>query len=471
MSTSALIENKLSEDILQKVINFVKQSNYDAYLVGGYVRDIFLYRNSKDIDIVLAKDGLLFAQELAAYLKIKNIAIFKKYGTAQIKTSTHIIEIVNARKESYMPSSRNPLIAPGTLEDDQLRRDFTINALAISLKTPHALVDPFNGLDDLDNQLLKTPQDADITFNDDPLRILRGVRFASQLGFRIEPNTLSAMQRNASRLSIISQERITEELNKIILSPVPSIGFYLLDEIGVLKQILPEIDLLKGTETINGLSHKDNFIHTLEVLDNVALLSNSLWLRYAALLHDIAKPMTKRFEVGVGYTFHGHEFKGLKIVAEMFNRLKLPLNEKLRYVQQLVLLHLRPIALTKENITDSAIRRLIVDAGDSLEDLLLLCQSDITSKNEVKKEKYLKNLVKVKEKIGQVNANDELRNWQPCLSGSHILELVKIEKPQHIGVLKSKIREAILDGKIKDDLPEAINLLKQYALDLGLQLH
>ncbi len=470
MSIQNLIDTKLQNPVLQDIINFTANTNYNAFLIGGFVRDIFLYRNSKDIDIVVEKDGLQFAKELADFLKVKKVSIFKTYGTAQIIYKGVEIEIVNARKESYTLESRNPQVQQGTLLDDQNRRDFTINALAIDLKKPFALIDPFDGLADLDNLCIKTPLDPNITFSDDPLRMLRAIRFASQLGFKINDETFDAIIANKDRVKILSKERITEELNKIMASPVPSIGFYLMDDAGILEIIFPEFCELKGTEKINGLSHKDNFIHTLEVLDNMAKISNNIWLRYAALLHDIAKPMTKRFEPGIGFTFHGHEFKGVKMVKDIFTNLKLPLNDKLKYVQKLVLLHLRPIALTKEIVTDSAIRRLIVDAEEDIEDLLMLCQCDITSKDEAKKEKYLKNLKQVKKKIEEVTERDKLRNWQPCVSGDDIIKLIQIAHPKEIGLLKNSIRDAILDGDIKDIREEALEYLFAKAKEMGLTL-
>jgi len=470
LSTQAIIDAKLKPEIFQKIIQFVESSNFNAFLIGGWVRDIFLYRNSEDIDIVVEENGIEFAKALAKFLNVKSIAVFKTYGTAQIIYKGLEIEIVGARKESYRKDSRNPTVSQGSLTDDQNRRDFTINSLAISLRAPHNLIDPFDGLADLDAQIIKTPLDPDITFSDDPLRMLRAIRFASQLGFKIEDETFNSIIKNAERVKILTQERITVEFNKIMESPVPSLGIYLLDQAGILPLIFPELIELKGTETIKGLSHKDNFHHTLEVLDNMAFTSNNLWLRYAALLHDIAKPATKRFEPGTGFTFHGHEFKGSLMVKEIFKRLKLPQNEKMRYVQKLVLLHLRPIALTKEIVTDSAIRRLVVDSGEDINDLLDLCKCDITSKNEKKKEKYLNNLVQVRQKIADVTERDKLRNWQPAITGNHILQTFDLKNPRDIGILKNLIREAVLDGNVADTIEAGLVFLKQKAQEMGLNL-
>jgi len=466
----ALLDKAFEQPVVEEIRSFVIQHNFKAFLIGGYVRDLFLYRTSKDIDLVLEKDGIQFANELAQYLGVKKVSIFKSYGTAHFIYKGVEIEIVNARKESYTEESRNPQVKQGTLKDDQNRRDFTINALAISIEAKPRLIDPFSGLDHLDTQVLKTPLDPDITFSDDPLRMMRAIRFATQLGFKIDDTTFEAIKKNAGRLSIISQERITTEFNKIMASPVPSIGFYLLDQAGLLAQFFPEFVQLKGTERINGLSHKDNFHHTLEVLDNVARLSDKIWLRYAAVFHDIAKPATKRFEPKIGFTFHGHEDKGSRMVKPIFRRLKLSLGESMRYVSKLVLLHLRPIALTKEIVTDSAMRRLIVDAGEDIEDLLLLCKCDITSKNEKKKEKYLKNLETVKEKIQQVIEADEIRNWQPLVTGNHLMQWIVFDHPRQIGEIKSALKEAILEGVLSNDFEQSKNYVLSLAQSKGLAL-
>lgn len=466
----ALLNKAFTLPVIAKISDFVNQHNYKAFLIGGFVRDLFLYRDSKDIDIVVEENGIEFANQLAKYLGVKKVTVFKSYGTAQLVYNGIEIEIVNARKESYTKESRNPKVEQGTLQDDQNRRDFTINALAIQLGEPPKLIDPFQGLEDLDRQTIRTPLDPDITFIDDPLRMMRAIRFASQLGFVIEAKTFDAIKKNASRLEIISQERITTEFNKIMASPVPSIGFYLLEDSGLLQQFFPEFLELKGTEKINGLSHKDNFHHTLEVLDNVARHSDNLWLRYAAVFHDIAKPATKRFEPKIGFTFHGHEDKGSRMVKPIFRRLKLPLGDNMKYVAKLVLLHLRPIALTKEIVTDSAIRRLIVDAEKDIDDLLLLCKCDITSKNEQKKFKYLRNLEKVREKTNKVIAADEIRNWQPLVTGNHLMQWINFEHPRQIGELKSALREAILEGELSNDFEVSKGFILELAIEKGLTL-
>jgi poly(A) polymerase len=442
-----------------------------VYVIGGYVRDCFLDRAGKDFDIVVAGDGIAYAHELARALGItKGINIYKTYGTAQIPYGDVEIEIVGARKESYKQESRNPEVSTGTLEDDQNRRDFTINALALSLNENDFgnLIDPFDGMGDLEHKIIRTPRDPDITFSDDPLRMLRAIRFASQLQFVIAPGTFEGIKRNAERINIITKERVADELNKIILSDEPSMGFKLLDETGLLPLIFPEFCELKGVEVIQGKGHKDNFYHTLEVLDNISLYTRDLWLRWAAVLHDIAKPATKKFEPGEGWTFHGHEFKGAKMVKKIFTRMKLPLNEKMRYVEKLVLLHLRPIALTKENITDSAIRRLIFDAGDDLDDLMILVRADITSKNENKKKRYLENYTIVEEKIKEVEEKDHIRNWQPPVTGELIMETFQLKPGREVGLIKMAIREAILDGVIPNNYDAAFNLMLEEGEKLGL---
>lgn len=445
-----IISKAFEIPLVEKIRKFSSSFPAKSFLIGGYVRDLFLYRPSKDIDIVVEYDGLEYAEKLAKFLGAKKVNVFKTYGTAQFVVGDTEIEIVNARKESYSLDSRKPSVTQGTLKDDQNRRDFTINAMAISLSESPKLIDPFNGLGHLDSQTIKTPLDPKVTFKDDPLRMMRAIRFATQLGFTIADETFEAIQSNAERLDIISQERTTAEFNKIMGSSVPSIGFYLLDDAKLLEKFFPEFIKLKGTERINGLSHKDNFHHTLEVLDNVARLSNDLWLRYAAVFHDIAKPATKRFEPRVGFTFHGHEDKGSRMVKPIFRRLKLPLNDKMKMVEKLVLLHLRPIALTKSNVTDSAVRRLMSDAGEVLDALFILCQSDITSKNEKKKEKYLKNLEEVKRKVADVRERDEIRNWQPVIGGNELKEWFVFDHPRQIGELKNAIKEAILDGELEN---------------------
>ena len=441
----------------------------DAFVVGGYVRDIFLKRSSKDIDIVVVGSGIELAQKIGQRLKT-NVNIFKNFGTAMIKYDGLEIEFVGARKESYRSDSRKPIVETGTLEDDQKRRDFTINAMAVHLTKNNfgELVDPFNGVQDLNDKLLRTPLDPDITFSDDPLRMMRAIRFASQLHFTIDKSALKAINKNAKRISIVSAERISEELNKIISSDKPSIGFDLLFNTGLLQIIFPQLCLLHGVEFINGKGHKDNFYHTLEVLDNVAKNSNDLWLRWAALLHDIAKPATKRFEEGQGWTFHGHEDKGARMVKHIFRQFKLPLNEKMKLVEKLVQLHLRPIVLAKEFVTDSAIRRLLFDAGDDIDFLMILCHADITTKNEYKIRKYKDNFKIVQEKLKEVEQKDKIRNWQPPVTGEDIMLTFGLGPGKEVGQIKNAIREAILEGEINNDFDQAYNFMLKVGTGLGL---
>jgi putative nucleotidyltransferase with HDIG domain len=443
----------------------------EAYVIGGYVRDLVLNRNSKDIDVVVVGDALPLAKAFANLHKKSDFAFFKNFGTAMVKTTDWEVEFVGSRKESYRTDSRKPTVSAGTLADDQNRRDFTINALAISINknTFGQFVDPFGGLDDINNQLIKTPLAPDITFSDDPLRMLRAIRFASQLGFTILPETFEAIQRNAERIKIISYERISEELNKILLSPKPSVGFKLLFESGLLKLVFKELQNMHGVEVKNGKAHKDNFYHTIHVVDNICEETNNLWLRWAALLHDIGKPATKRFiEAEGGWKFHGHEDKGSRMVPSMFNNLKLPQNEKMRYVQKLVALHHRPKALAEDGVTDSAIRRLIVDAGDDLEDLFTLCRADMTTRFAEKIALYKSNLNKVQQLVKEVEERDELRNWQPPISGEIIMETFHLQPCKEVGLIKNQIREAILDGKIKNDYNEAFAYMKTIAAELGI---
>lgn len=452
----------LNEPIFKLIQQSSDELNIDSYAIGGYVRDFFLERKNKDIDIVSIGKSIDLANLLQQKLGTDaHISIFKNFGTAQIKYHDLEIEFVGARKESYDHNSRNPIVEDGSLEEDQNRRDFTINSIAIGLSKNNfgKLLDPFNGLNDLNNKLLKTPLNPDITYSDDPLRMMRAIRFASQLNFLIDEPSFEAISKNQNRIKIISSERITDEINKIILSPKPSIGFNLLLNSGLLDLIFPEIVKLLGIETINGLSHKDNFYHTLEVLDNVAEKSNNLWLRWAALLHDIAKPATKRFEEGHGFTFHGHEDKGARMVPKIFANLKLPLNEKMKFVQKLVELHLRPIVLAKTEVTDSAIRRLLFEAGDEIEDLMILCESDITTKNPNKVKKYLENFEIVRQKLIEIEEKDKIRNWQPPITGTEIMTLYKLIPSKKIGVLKTALKEAILDGLIGNNYKEAKKFL------------
>jgi poly(A) polymerase len=461
----------IKNPIFKIVASTAQELNLPCYVVGGYVRDVILGRDCKDIDFVVVGDGTLLAEKVAAKIDKKlKVNIFKTYGTAMFKYQDLDLEFVGARKESYSQHSRNPEVVAGTLQDDQNRRDFTINAMAISLNKANygQLVDPFNGIEMIDQKRILTPLEPSITFSDDPLRMMRAIRFASQLNFTIDPNCLTAISANKDRISIISKERITDELNKIIGSPTPSIGFKLLFDTGLLKLIFPLMANLHGVDIIKGKGHKDNFYHTLEVLDNICRTTDNLWLRWAAILHDIAKPHTKRFEEGTGWTFHGHEDKGARLVPKIFNELKLPLNEKMKYVQKLVLLHLRPIVLSKETITDSALRRLLFEAGNDIDDLMLLCEADITTKNEFKKEKHLANFELVKLKLKEVEEKDNLRNWQPPISGEDIMKIFDLKPSKEIGLIKNAIREAILEGEIGNNLEEAQMFMFNYAKGLGL---
>ena len=447
-----------------------EKMNVEVYAVGGMVRDILLKRTNKDLDFVAVGDGTALADACAQELKVKKVAFFKNYGTASFHYRGNDVEFVGARKESYRQESRNPIVVPGTLQDDQLRRDFTINAMAISLQKKNfgELMDPFNGLTDLEKGIIRTPTNPDITFSDDPLRMLRAIRFASQLNFTISEDCLQAIARNAERLSIISQERITTELNKIILSNRPSRGFKLLFDTKLLHQFFPEMVQLQGVKKRDGFAHKDNFYHTLEVLDNVAEFSNDLWLRWAAIMHDMAKPPTQRFEKGIGWTFHGHEDLGARMVPKIFERLKLPLDQSMKFVQKMVQLHLRPIALTKSEISDAALRRLLFDAGDDIDSLMILCKADITSKNELKVKKYLKNYEKVLEKLQAVEEKDRIRNFQPPVSGELIMKTFGIGPSAHVGKIKNAIKDAILDGDIPNDEAAAIQIMFTLGAELGL---
>ncbi len=446
----------------------------ETYVVGGFVRDLILQRDNKDVDVVVIGSGIEYAQKFYELLPPNeaHIAYFKNFGTAQIKYRDWIIEIIGARKESYRRDSRKPIVEDGTLEDDQNRRDFTINSLYMSLNERNygELYDPFNGVQDLQDGIIKTPTDPDTTFSDDPLRMLRAIRFAARLNFEIEQQTWDSICRNAYRLEIVSQERITDEFNGMIMGKKPSVAFDLLLKSGLLEQFFPEFVKLLGIETVDGKSHKDNFYHTTQVLDQICELTDNLWLRWAAILHDIAKPQTKRFDPEVGWTFHGHEDRGSRMVKGIFKRLKLPLDEKMKYVEKLVAMHLRPIVLSKEIVTDSAVRRLIVEAGDDVGDLLLLCQADITSKNKFKVAKHIENLKLVGEKIQEVLEKDELRNWQPVITGNHILQRYNIVDPKHIGEIKNHVREAILDGIIPNELEAALKIADEFALSMNIKL-
>jgi tRNA nucleotidyltransferase (CCA-adding enzyme) len=428
----------------------------DAYVIGGYVRDYYLdrlYSKQMDIDFVTIGSGIKLARNVADKLKADNLSVFKKFGTAHIQYKDLDLEFVGARKESYRRSSRKPIVEEGSLEDDQLRRDFTINALSWSLNKDNygTLLDPFKGIQDLQKKLIRTPVDPEKTFDDDPLRMMRAVRFAAQLDFHIEEETFQAIKKRAPRLKIISKERLLDELNKIVAVPEPSIGFGLLFKIGLLEQFFPEMVKLQGVKKVRGIRHKDNFWHTLKVLDNVAVMSENLWLRWAAIMHDIAKPATQRFEPGTGWTFHGHDAIGAKWVKSIFRRLGLPLDERMRYVKKLVRLHLRPIALVSDEVTDSAIRRLIYEAGDDIDDLLLLCRADITSKNDRKVQQYNRNFDKVEKKIAEVEEKDRVRNWKNPIGGDEIMESLDISPGPVIGEIKTAIKEAILDGMIPNE--------------------
>jgi len=469
------LKEYITHPVFKKIGEISDKEGVETYVVGGFVRDVLLNRKREvfDVDVVTVGSGIDLATKVAASLRPGlKVSVFHNFGTAMFRFNDIDFEFVGARRESYRQESRKPIVEDGTLEDDQKRRDFTINALAICLNINSfgELLDPFNGIGDLENKILKTPLAPEITFSDDPLRMMRAIRFATQLDFTIEENTLAAIESQRTRIEIISKERISEEINKIMLSPKPSIGFKLLEKTGLLAIILPEVQKLKGRETRNGIGHKDNFYHTLEVLDRICKNTDNLWLRWSALLHDIAKPVTKRFDARLGWTFHAHNFVGEKMVPRMFDRLKLPLNEKCKYVQKMVSLHMRPIVLSEEEVTDSAVRRLLFDAGDDIDDLMTLCEADITSKNPDKVIKYLANFQLVREKLKDIEERDALRNFQPPVTGELIMETFSIPPGREIGIIKSAIKEAILEGEIRNNFEEAYRFMLSKGKDLGLTI-
>ncbi len=463
------MKEHLQQPIFKKLSILAEETKTEIYVIGGFVRDLFLKRPSKDIDILVIGNGIKFAEAAGKLLHTK-VSVFKNFGTAMLRYDDLDIEFVGARKESYRAESRKPIVENGSLEDDQKRRDFSINAMALGLNIDNFgnLLDPFGGIQDLEDKLIRTPLNPIETFSDDPLRMLRAIRFATQLNFTIHQDALEAIKKNCNRIKIVSPERITDELNKIILAPKPSKGFIYLFDTGLLREIFPQMADLHGVDTIDGKGHKDNFYHTLQVLDNLSENSDDLWLRWAAILHDIAKPATKRFEPGHGWTFHGHEDRGARMVPKIFAQLKLPLNEKMKLVQKLVQLHLRPIVLAQDVVSDSAVRRLLFEAGEEIDNLMLLCNADVTTKNEYKIKKYRRNFDLVKQKLKDVEESDQLRNWQPPVSGEDIMKAFNLSAGKSVGIIKNQIREAILEGEIKNSREEAFEFMLCKGKELGL---